>query len=198
MSDTIVTGVKHTRYTMLVRLHPECVLRADPLPDPPSKNRDYCKDSIAVTVVCYRQGSKPGEIDFLAILYENGGGRGITYRFPTETGEQDLNEPPDKVAEACLNQEVLTSNKGHLPEIGPVVLENVRPSDSKRNPGPKTLETLSPPEWYEAADLMDRMISRGIRSHRDSLVAAINHLAGTDKAIALKYARKLNDWGAYI
>lgn len=196
-NEVTVTGVKHTRYTILAQLHPGSVLRSMPQPDPPSKNRDYSKDSIAATVVCYRMGQKPGEVELLAILYENGS-RGKTFRFPTETGEQGLDETPEVLALACVSQEILGPGNLYSPEIGPIVLENVYPSDSNRKPGPRITEIISIPEWYEASALMDKMISRGIPSQRSSLIATINFLAGKEKDVALHYARKLDDWGAYV
>lgn len=187
-----INGPKHTRYTIMAKLDPSSTLRTRPMTDTPSKDRDYTKDSIAVTVVCYREGKNSGEIEFLAIKYENG--RGITFRFPTETGEQNLKETSEMVARACLYQEVIVSDNGHVPEIGITVLENVRPSDPSSRPRQQTPETISAPEWYEASNLMDKMFSRGIRSHRQSLVAALSKLAAGNKNVASFYMNQLNQW----
>lgn len=197
--DSRITS-QHIRYTILARVSPECLLRATPMEDKPSPQRDFTKDSFAVTVVCYRLGKVEGEIELLAFVYKGGNGGQVptfSYRFPTETAEQNLNETSEMVAMTCLKQEVFASSKDASAEIGPIVRADVKQSDSAHRSGPSIPEELSPPTWYEASNLLDNMLQRGIRSHRLSFLSAMQHLA-EDRKIAIFYTSKLKEWARMV
>jgi len=72
-------------------------------------------------------------------------------------------------------------------------LENVKQSDSSARHCSQTTETLGVPAWFEASELMDKMYSRGIPSHRGSLKAAVQHLA-KERSVASRYAKELEEW----
>lgn len=164
-------------------------------------------------MVCYEE--RDGSVHFLAMNYtEVKNGNTVTFvKFPVETGLG--NEAPKDTATSGMYQEIaknpsdfsfrfvqdapileqrcagdadkgggthtkcvflLTGLRGSLRDI-PLVEEGKRGRSD---------ETLGPPKWYEAAELLDLMKERGVRFHRTALVRALAHLA-QDRGIYNQY-----------
>ncbi len=192
---------KHTKYGILAS-NLVGTLRTENMDDKPGPERDPGKDSFAVTVVCYRLGEQ-GKIEFLAFVYSkvNGGVLNKTYRFPTETAEQTLDETPGGVALSCIKQEVLVCDPTSTAKIGEIVHTDIVVSDSpKKQEENHCVEILSPPVWYEAVELMSMMFQRGIKSHRKFLEKALRFLVNTlgNDSVNRRYLKVLEDWKGHI
>lgn len=167
-------------------------------------------------VVFWRPLGEDGAVELLAFQYSvpRNGHPYLTWRFPNETGE--IAETALQTAVSCADQEVAQSpdefrcvfsnddkpvwcqeragdsDKGGGRHTKCVFVAQVTGGDLRTTPkqevgkGDRPVETLGPPMWFEARNLLQLMEERGLQFHRQALKRALGFLA-VNPSIASNY-----------
>ena len=172
-------------------------------------------------VLVFYEAMGVGEIRFLAFQYtiQKNCNPWTTYKFPTETGIEG--ETPEQTAISGAHQEIPEnpSDFGFCfaqekpiyvqkcdgdPEKGGGIHEKIvfllsdlrgelrKTAKIEKGKHGRGDETLSPPRWYEAAELFELMEERGVLFHRIALLRALAVLA-KDSAVCKRYAGIISD-----